>query len=391
MDQKQMKNTAVRLSEIRSELLKKQPFLGRILMRLPFGFAPCGTAYTDMKKIVFDPSFAERLSKRELEFVLLHEVMHCVLKHCIRSRGYLNILYNIASDIVVNSTIFDAMGIDSIDIDGTPAMHLAPNGREGREYSAEQIYKMLLSKDPEDLAKIYGESSFDSHEIWEKILSDNLLEDIWNRNIASAAKGAGIGSGIPAGIRRMVKDISDSPKIDWRQILHDFIKHNKSDYSFMHPDKRYSDSDFLMPSFVDDFCGGEVENLWFLVDTSGSIDDKTLSFAMGEIRSAIEQFESLMGCISFFDSEVSDPVEFEDPEGFGKIQPIGGGGTSFSAIFDAMKVFFKDKLPRAVIILTDGYSFFPPEEAAMNVPVFWLIIDSDVKPPFGEYAKITVK
>ena len=71
-----------KMTDIRAGLLRDRPFYGRLLLHLQFGYAPCGTAYTDMRHIVFDPAFAESLGDEELRFVLLHELMH----QCYRSR-----------------------------------------------------------------------------------------------------------------------------------------------------------------------------------------------------------------------------------------------------------------------------------------------------------------
>ena len=86
MDRNQMNTLALRLLNLRAAIIKEYPFFGRLLLRLPFGFEECGTAYTDMRKIVFDPAFADELSDAELRFVMLHECMHCVLNHCIRGK-----------------------------------------------------------------------------------------------------------------------------------------------------------------------------------------------------------------------------------------------------------------------------------------------------------------
>ena len=120
-----------RLSESRSCLLARYPFFGHLLLRMPFGLADCETAYTDMQRIVFDPDFAMRLPPQELQFVMLHELMHCVLRHCIRAAGFQPELFNIACDIVVNSFILEAIRADTFQIDGSEVMHLAPDGTEG--------------------------------------------------------------------------------------------------------------------------------------------------------------------------------------------------------------------------------------------------------------------
>lgn len=125
---------------------KRNPFFGHLAMGLQLACAPCETTCTDGKRLIFDPEFAEQLSVQELQFVTLHEVMHCVLEHCIRGRNLHSLLFNIACDIVVNSTILDMWGLDTFKVVGEEAMHLAPDGKEGRIYSAEEIYHMLLQK-----------------------------------------------------------------------------------------------------------------------------------------------------------------------------------------------------------------------------------------------------
>ena len=84
------------------------------------------------------------------------------------------------------------------------------------------------------------------------------------------------------------------------------------------------------------------------------------------------------------DTEVSEPELFESVDELNRITPIGGGGTSFKAIFGFMKEHYEDELPTAVIILTDGYAEFPEDDAACGLPVMWIIIDSEVEAPWGE-------
>ena len=67
--------TAIRrIMLARSRILMQHPFYGMLLMRLQLGLAACGTACTDMRNLLIDPSFAKVLSDKELEFVILHEV-----------------------------------------------------------------------------------------------------------------------------------------------------------------------------------------------------------------------------------------------------------------------------------------------------------------------------
>ncbi len=383
MEQSQLKTTAIRLSEVRARLLEKQPFFGRLLMRLPFGFSDCGTAYTDMRRIVFDPAFASRLKDDELEFVLLHELLHCVLKHCTRGAGKLHYLYNVACDIVVNSVILDATGKKEMLIDGTPAMHLAPNQKEGRRYSAEEIYRMLMDEAKKKPNTNQARISFDLHDPWASVFSDSLLEEEWNKTIVTVAKSAGFGSGIPEGLRRLINRIHRSSKINWQQILHDFIQHDKNDYVFSIPDKRFS-GDIIMPSFQEEVSGSKVENIWFAIDTSGSVSKEALTETFNELNDAIHQIENLRGSISFFDYKVTEPLPFESVEDLLSLTPTGGGGTSYENVFRFMKNQFKEELPEAVIVMTDGDCQFPDERIAMGTHVIWIITDHSVTPPWGD-------
>ena len=172
----------------------------------------------------------------------------------------------------------------------------------------------------------------------------------------------------------------------------DFIQvhFDNYDYTFTPSDKRFSSGDFIIPAFAPD----ETENyrhIWFCVDTSGSITYEMLSTVLFEIRCAVEQLDGLEGLLSFFDTTVTPPVEFEDEETLLAQKPVGGGGTRFAAIFDYMKKHMLeegDELPVAVIILTDGECIFPKEEAALDVPVMWVICDSEAEPPWGKWVKI---
>lgn len=45
----------------------------------------CETAATDGYRIYFGPKFLDELSDREVDFVMMHEILHVALQHCLRS------------------------------------------------------------------------------------------------------------------------------------------------------------------------------------------------------------------------------------------------------------------------------------------------------------------
>lgn len=376
------------MTEARAALIRDNPFFGHLAMGLQPACAPCGTACTDGHRLIFDPEFAEKLSMREMQFVTLHEVMHCVLEHCIRGKNLQSLLFNIACDIVVNSTILDMWGLDSIKIAGEEAMHLAPDGREGRLYNAEEIYRMLLKKQDKVPGNVPDLSSFDRHDLWQGICGRAQLRDDWNGRIRKVIKECGDSAGMPRSIRRVVRELADRTGQDWKQLLHDFLQFDQYDYTFVPPDRRYTGGDFFLPAFHVDEDGGSANDIWVCVDTSASISEEELAGAMAEILDAMRQAQ-LSGKLSFFDSNITDPVPFESEEELRKITPKGGGGTSFQVIFDYLREKMSAELPKAILVFTDGYAWWPKEEAAMGVPVMWLISkDGKDDAPWGRMVKL---
>lgn len=383
----------------RLRLLCNNGFFGMLLMHMRFGLdCDCETAYTNSKKICFSPQFLDKLSDSELDFIMMHEVMHVALKHCLRGKNYEPERFNIACDIVVNSNILLSNHMDEKSItlkEYGISMHTAPDGKEGYIYTAEQVYAMLPST-PVVLKKLIKNDGdiWDDHEKWEEDSMDDYEKQEWDQWVRTACEVISIREssktfgGPPMMAQRLMKHINKS-QIDWRTILNEFVQQEINDYSFSPPDRRFDDSPFFLPDFNEK--DEKVQNIWFLIDTSGSISDDAINAAYAEIRSAIEQFNGkLEGLLSFTESFVTDPIPFSNVEELTAIKPIGGGGNDFSAIFKYMKNNMSDNLPSQIIIITDGYDSFPKESETMGIPVLWLINNEDATPPWGKVARIKV-
>ena len=377
-------NASRRITAIRMNLVHRYPFFGKLLLRLRVKFGEVGTACTDMDSITFDIEFMKTLNDSQLEFVMLHEVLHCVFKHCVRGKGKVPLIYNIACDIVVNSFILDTVGVPEFNISGEDVMHLAPDGTEGRLTTADHIYDMLIRQcKPEEPDSQYRKGSVDSHDNWNQIDAQSRSQQ-WDKHIrdaAGAVGGKGCGD-IPGRLGRQLREISHHPKTNWRELLHDYIRFDRFDYDFTRPDKRFQD-DFLLPSFRENVIGETVSGIWLFVDASGSVSDTELAVLMKEIYSAYEQIENISGKISFFDTEVSEPISFESYDELSEVKPVGGGGTSFVNVFRYLRYAEEYELPELILIFTDGYAEFPDEDEAMGIPVIWLIENSDIEPPWG--------
>ena len=419
-----------RLLLSRMRLLVNNGFYGLLLMHMIYSIDEnCETAATDGRRIYFGPEFLDDLSDPELDFIMMHEILHVVLQHCFRQGDREDERYNIACDIVVNSNILLSNRMDHRTITLKKygeSMHLAPDGKEGYEYTAEQVYAMLPpmpggGKPKPALAGTLGDGAdrgekkrgkgsalgraiqkqgtwtdgpavWDDHTRWGMLEEDDTLRDVWVKRFEDACEAISVRDPsnqrglLPLFAERLLREWK-KPQTDWRMILNDFVQEEINDYSFTPPDRRFDESPFFLPDFNDK--DDLVEDILFMIDTSGSMSDDMITAAFSEIKGAIDQFDGkLKGWLGFFDGAIVKPKPFSSFEEFRVIKPAGGGGTDFQIIFEYVHKHMRDKLPASIIILTDGFAPFPQEKLSMGIPVLWLLNNEQVDPPWGKVARI---
>lgn len=416
LSEEKIKKYIQRLLLSRMRILCNHGFYGLLLMHMVYSIDEnLDTACTDGMRIAFGPDFLESLTDSELDFVMMHEILHVVLQHCLREDNREHEEFNIACDIVVNSNILleNNMSRNSITLKKYgESMHIAPDGKEGYEYTAEQVYNMLpKSKKKKGASNDSGVATgrakqeatqenhkpiwtWDDHSRWGMYEEDATLRDVWVKRFEDAAEAISIRDPsntrglMPRFAKRILEELK-KPQTDWRVILNDFIQEEVVDYSFSPPDRRFDDNPFFLPDFngKDDM----VENILFMIDTSGSMSDKMITAAYSEIKGAIDQFDGkLSGWLGFFDAAIIEPKPFANEEEFKIIRPAGGGGTDFQIIFEYVHKHMSDKPPASIIILTDGFAPFPQEKLAGGIPVLWLLNNDTVDPPWGKVARIKV-
>ncbi len=258
-----------------------------------------------------------------------------------------------------------------------------------------QKYQKNLSETKKSLSEKLVEV-LDDHSFWKGEDEDDTMRLQWQDYVMKATnlvmeqkKGHKGYGGPPLCATRMVKELTH-PEVDWRTVLNEFVQEEVNDYSFSPPDKRMDDCPFFLPDFNEK--DERVKNVWFLIDTSGSIGDEQIEAAYSEIISAMDMFGGkLEGLLSFTEVFVTEPIPFCDIDELLEIKPVGGGGNNFGAIFKYMQKNMMDNLPTSIVIFTDGYDFFPPEEVALGIPVFWLINNQEAEPPpWGRWARFKV-
>lgn len=403
------------MSKARSALLLDDPFWGSLAMRLRFvEDLTCKTAWVDGKSLGYNPAFIESLTSAEVKALVAHEVGHCVLGHPWRRTGREFDRWNEACDRALNPELRDAGFL-------LPECALLELEPEHRGKSAEWIFARLPTpasgddgqgnqggqggqqdgqqggqgQEGQDGEGDGGQGEQDgqgdqqggqgSHPQGEvrdapkgagEGEGETPTEEDWKQATVQAAMAASARGKLPLGAERLLKQANKSA-VDWRSALRRFAQERaRADYSWRRPNQRYMPSGVYLPSL----CNEEVGMLAIGVDTSGSVDAVLLSQFEAEIQAIADEVRPSTIRVLYCDAKVHRQEEFERGEPV-KLNPAGGGGTSFVPVFDAIEEWEDE--PVCVLYLTDLYGRFPAQEPAY--PVMWVTgQDSRVEVPFGE-------
>src|SRR6056300_1327095 len=150
------KDVLDRIIVARVGLLLRHPFFGNMATRLRIQAADewCPTAAVDGRNLYFNTQFFDAMNNKEIEFVIAHEILHCVFDHLGRREGRDPKLYNIAADYIVNNLLVrDRIGEKPSFIDCFQDFKY-----EG--WTSEEVYEELFKeaeKNGEEFLKQLGE------------------------------------------------------------------------------------------------------------------------------------------------------------------------------------------------------------------------------------------
>jgi predicted metal-dependent peptidase len=383
--------TEERLQKSRIQLLMNHPFFGHLALYLKLvETKSIPTGATDGKRYLYNPDFVNGLSEKELNFLTAHETLHPALGHIWRGEGKDRLIFNHATDFVINGMIKEVDPHEN-------TFKMIKGGLYDEKFkglSSEEIYDILINDD--DYVKKAKQNfmngnggTIDDHSIWEEAdgvgNSSGDGEEDWKGRVVQAsqvAEGKGQGK-LPALIKRMIKDFT-APQKNWKQMLAEFVEQEINDYGFNPPDRRFSDSDFILPDFSEP--EDVIKNLVFAVDTSGSIGEKEFQIFISEIVGCVAQFGGkVKGTLIYCDADIPENGVY-DLDDAHKSLPVGGGGTDFRPVFRWIKDNLDDDCA-GLIYLTDSYGSFP--DKAPSYPTLWVLTtDEDV--PFGIKTRIQV-
>ena len=187
---------------------------------------------------------------------------------------------------------------------------------------------------------------------------------------------------LPAGVKRMIKDLTE-PKMNWRELLRMQLESTiKSDFTWMRASRRGWHMDAVMPGMKND----EMIDIAISIDASGSIDEGMLKDFLAEVQGIMDTFPSYKLHVVTFDTKIYNPVTY-DSDNLDTVcdyEVHGGGGTDFDCVFDYFKE--NDIQPKRHIMFTDGYPCGSWGDEQYCDTVFIMHGTTTIVPPFGQYA-----
>lgn len=390
-----------RIITSRISLLLKHSFFGNLATRLKLINADewCTTAATDGLNFYYNSRFIMMLRPKEVDFLVGHEVLHVVYDHMGRRDHRDPEVWNIAVDYAVNADlkrhkigefITTVPALFEAKYDSVPSEEIYDDLMKNAQYiSIDDLLDKMLDDHIDGEGDGEGEDGEDGEGGDKKgkgrpKLSEAEKEQIRQevkQSIINAAQQADAGS-IPAGVQRMIKQMTD-PVMPWRELIQtNLTSAIRSDYSWMRPSRRGWHMDAIMPGMNP----GEEIDVTIMIDMSGSISNKQGMQFISEVAGMMDIFDGFKIHIACFDTRVYNAKDYtsENLDTIDDYELAGGGGTDFDCIFKYLKE--EAIVPNRLIVFTDGYPF-----GSWGDPDYcdttWIIHgDPNPNPPFGTFA-----
>jgi predicted metal-dependent peptidase len=402
MDAKLDREVREKLITARVGLLLKASFFGNLATRLRLINADewCATAATDGRHFYYNSRFVNLLRPKEIEFLFGHEVLHCVYDHFGRRGERDPQIWNIANDYCVNGDL-KKHNVGEF-ITSVPCLY----DRKYEGMSSEEVYDDLMENAQkislDDLVKQLLDDHLDGggddgegdggdsegkdgkgksrprlSEEEKQAIRDEIKEAV----LAAAATVDGAGN-LPAGVKRMIKDLTE-PQMNWRELLRMNLESTiKSDYTWMRSSRKGWHMDAVMPGQKND----DMIDIAVALDASGSISEVMLKDFLSEIQGIMDSFPAYKIHVVTFDTDAYNPAQYDSDnlDDICDYEIKGGGGTDFDCVYNYLKN--EEIQPRRLIMFTDGYPFGSWGDEEYCDTTFIIHGSTTIIPPFGTYA-----
>ena len=420
--------SARRVSDCVTALLRDQPFFGSLALRLPIRADPSReTLASDGRDIRYSPEWVAETDADAIKTALGRVVLACALKHHTRRGERDPERWQQASQLVTHGLLRDA------------GFTLPPDAEAWEGLSVEQAYDRLPeprdgetdrdgasppgrgddgggaaspqssaggddSSDPSDPSdngdpqdadgrgrdggsgaspsfdpSRTGEvmdtaaRNHDRDEAGESPVDTAAEEQAWDEAMHQALNLAKAQGNAPGAVEEAVRSAHDSA-LDWRTLLRRYLTDAAHrDYSWSVPNRRFIDGGLYLPSIRSE----GIDTIAVIIDTSGSLPSETLAAFWVEVREIATELQPESIAVLQVDAALRDAAEYAAGDLPDEIELKGRGGTDFRPGFQWLAD--EGTRPTVCLYLTDmECSSYP--EAEPDYPVIWC----NWGPPPGE-------
>ncbi len=419
--------SALRVSDCVTELLRKQPFFGSLVLRLPLRADPTRrTLASDGKDIRYSPDWMAETDARLIETAMARVVMACALKHHTRRGERDPERWQTASQFVTHALLRDAgfalppeaeawedlsveqaydrlpePGDDDPDDDSDPAQGGAncagaagqpPPGGDGDEsgdpsdpagQGEDGASGAPPSHDPAGTGEVMdaGARAGAGSGSDETPVDTAAEEQAWDEAMHQALSIARAEGKAPGGVDETIRNAHASA-LDWRTLLRRYMTDAAScDYSWSVPNRRFIDSGLYLPSIRSE----GIDTIAVIIDTSGSLPAQTLAGFWAELLEIAAEIRPERVFVLQVDAALRDAAEYTADDLPDEIAIKGRGGTDFRPGFEWLDE--QGIQPRVCLYFTDmACSSYPESQPPFDV--IWVSYGSPPsdrnREPWGE-------
>ncbi len=405
-----LNESALRVSDCVTELLRKQPFFGSLVLRLPLcADTTRKTLASDGQEIRYSPDWVAETDAHLIETAMARVVMACALKHHTRRGERDPERWQTASQLVTHALLREAgftlppgaeawedlsveqaydrlpeTGEGDPGDDGSPVQGGAngtdaggdgdesedpsdPAGQDGNAQSEEGAAGASPSHDPSGTGEVMdagaraGQDSASS----DASVDTAAEEQAWDEAMHQALSIARAEGKAPGGVEETVRNAHAST-LDWRTLLRRYMTDAAHrDYSWSLPNRRFIDSGLYLPSIRSE----GIDTIAVIIDTSGSLPAQTLAGFWAELREIAAEIRPERVIVLQVDAALRDAAEYTADDLPEEITLKGRGGTDFRPGFEWLDT--QGIQPAVCLYFTDlECSSYPATEP--DFPVLWV-------------------
>ncbi len=429
--------SALRVSDCVTGLLRKQPFFGSLVLRLLLRADPTRlTLASDGYEIRYSPKWVAETDVHLIETAMARVVMACALKHHTRRNGRDQERWQTASQLVTHALLRDAgftlppdaQVWEDVSVeqayerlpdpgdggsgDGGNASQAAeaaragaagqppatgnggesrdpsgPDDGEGSPQGPDGVSGAPPSHDPSGTGEVMdadsreGQGSGSS----EAPVDTAVEEQAWDEAMHQALNIARAEGKVPGCVEETVRN-AHSSTLDWRALLRRYMTDAaRRDFSWSAPNRRLIDSGLYLPSIRSE----GIDTIAVIIDTSGSVSTRTLAGFWAELREIVAEVRPERVFVLQVDAALRHAAEYGPDDLPDEIALKGRGGTDFRPGFEWLDE--QGVQPGVCLYLTDmECSSYP--EAEPPYPILfcdWSPSPSERNPqPWGECIRI---